>query len=224
MELYHALDRYRFILIEVILEAHLLSKLLENPVLSIATTLTALLTVLNNFIGSFGISPFWSDLFATVIIAYTIIHWTVFILRGVKIKEKVMILNGTTEERISLRALLRNIGPSIVILPVLVLLLVWVSKPLLGHIGHTNWTLCGSFIGNCNQRPCLELSDSKGRRIFDKCFLTDDDSGYKYLAAPNWRSYRPQKVALRCDGNISEAVELSQSFFDDTCAGIVNAR
>lgn len=202
----------------------MLSKLLENPVLGIATTFTALLTILNNLIGSFGLPPFWSDLLATALIAYTTIHWAIFILGKVKRTERILSLNGTTEERIPFRALWKDVGPSIAVVPILILLLIWNAKPLFNHIGDTKWILCGSFIGSCNQRPCLILNDSRGRRISDECFMIDDDSGYKYLAAPNRWTYKPHKAVLRCDGNTSEATELNQSFFNNSCEGVMDAR
>ena len=37
---------------------NLLDKLLQNPVLSLATTISALLVLLNNLVGSFGLPTF----------------------------------------------------------------------------------------------------------------------------------------------------------------------
>jgi hypothetical protein len=200
----------------------LLDKILENPILSILTALTALLAALNGFIGSIGLPPFWADLLVSVTIAGTTVRWAVFIWSESRKKETITGVERNTRQKISFRALWNKIGPTAVAIPLLGALLVWNGIPLLSHIGHANWTLCGAFMRPCNHRPCLILIDSRGRRISEECFTTDDDSGYKYLTAEHWWTYQPDKVVMQCDANKAEAIKVTQPFLDGKCEGSID--
>jgi hypothetical protein len=197
----------------------LLGKLLENPLLSLATTILALLALLNTIVGSFGLSPFWSDVVICLFLVYTTFRWGRIALSGIRRRETIPELDGTRHEVVSYRTLfVRSLSP-IVVIVILVLLLSWNAVPVLRQAREANWSVCGSFLKACNSRVCLKFTDSRGRPVSAECLSVDDDSGYKNFTAPNWRAYRPKRVVVVCEGTPSEPVELDQSFFDATCEG-----
>ena len=81
---------------------NLLDKLLQNPVLSLATTISALLVLLNNLVGSFGLPPFWSDVLISLILGYTTFVWGRFALSRIRRRETVSDLEGTRHEAVPL--------------------------------------------------------------------------------------------------------------------------
>ena len=199
----------------------LLGKLLENPVLSLATTILALLALLNTVVGSFGLSPFWSDVVICLFLGYTIFRWGGIALSGIRRRERVLELEGTRHEVVSYRRLFVRSLPAILVIVILLLLLSWNAVPVVRHASEANWSVCGSFLKACNSRVCLKFLDSRGRPISPECVSVDDDSGYKHFTAPNWWTYQPKHVAVVCEGTPSEPVALDQSFFDATCEGTI---
>lgn len=199
------------------------SKLLENPILTIATTITALVTVLNNLVGSLGLPAFWSDVMASIIIGYTTAYWLIYIFKELKKRDRVVGITTNSSKKSFFKRLLGVSGIAAVV-PALLALLVWNIVPPLQHIRNPHWTLCGTFTLSCSKKPCLILFDSRNRQIADDCYLLDDDSGYKYMTPSHWWTYQPVSVLIRCDGKNSERMNINESMFELTCDGRMDLR
>lgn len=189
--------------------------MLENPVLSIASAIVALLALLNNVVSSLGLPPFWTDLVLSLILTYTVCDWGFLIYCELFRGTTVVAFEGTTKEAFGVK--LRRMMLPIVTFPILFSLLVWTVVPIWRHLGHTNWRICGSFITSCNRNTCLRFTDSRDREVVRGCISVDDDSGYKNFNAPHWWSYEPKNVMLVCNDKASEPLSLDSAFFDNQC-------
>ena len=196
------------------------SKLLDNPALSIATTVSALMVALNGVVGTLGLPPFWSDALVAVTIGYTAGHWFFHTLKESKRKRRRIGLYQGMTNQIGLRAAVTGLTPSVMIIVVLLGLFAWSATPPARHIAHLQWTLCGTFVGSRQKNSCIVLLDSRGRRISSEC-LRPDDSGYLYMARPTWWTYRPEAVSLRNDEVTFEPLVLEESMFDRSCEGVM---
>jgi hypothetical protein len=114
----------------------------------------------------------------------------------------------------------RAAGGSIIVPIILIFPFVWNVTPPAQHLKDTEWALCGTFVVSCKDKACIELYDGRNRKITDRCYPFDDDSGYKKLSAPNWWTYKPQAVDLRCDGEVSGHGFLDETMFSRSCDGV----
>lgn len=196
----------------------LLSKLSDNPILSIATAIITLIATANSITGSIGLPPFWSDLLVSIILLSITIYWSFDSWKESSNKAKSHILSNV-KYNISIQQRIRNIGIYLIILPILIILILYNIYPTTLHLINYKWTLCGQFIVKNPNESCLILYDARNRKISDKCYKLDDDSGYKHLNIPNWWIYKPQTAAVKYQQNISEKKKLKSEMFD--CSGFI---
>ena len=185
----------------------------------IAGAVVSLLALINNLVGSFGLQPFWSDTLVSSVLLLTTVHWGTSVWSEVSRKEAVETLDGVEMRRVGFKVLWHKIRLSFGVLIILLSLFVWSAMPLFVHSLRRDWRVCGSFPTSCEQKTCLRFLDGRGRQVIGECVPFDDDSGYKDFPAPNWWTYRPDQVALVCNGLSSEPIQLEKSFFDGHCAG-----
>jgi hypothetical protein len=203
----------------------LIQFLKENPLLTIVTTISAVLTALNTFIGAFGLPPFWADVFVSTMLAYSAIYWCLHTWRDTKRKRRIIgLAPGPKDGSGSLTKLLKPIGISALIPITLIALFAWNAALPILHLRETQWVLCGTFVSTCTSNSCIELYGMRNRKITNRCYYFDDDSGYLYLKSPNWWTYKPESVSSRCDGKTSGSDLLDQAMFDSSCEGIFKVR
>ena len=199
----------------------LLSKLTDNPILSIATAITALVAAVDRIKSFVGLPPFWSDLLISIILLGITIYWIKDLWKESSGKPQSGFHSGK-RSKITLKERIKNVGIFIIILPLLLILTVWNMYPVISHFYNYKWTLCGQFIVKNPRQNCLYLYDTRNRLIYDKCYRLDDDTGYKFLNMPNWWTYKPQAVAVKNQANISEKKELESKMFDSSdCSGFI---
>jgi hypothetical protein len=180
--------------------------------------------VLSGIVGSLGLSPFWSDVIVSLIIAYTTGHWAGHIWTEAARKEKIMGLEINEEKRPSFLAILKRMSSSAILLPVLVALLVWNVTPLVKIIKNRNWMLCGTIITSCRAPSCLKLYDSRRRMISDDCYQFKDELGYIEISASNFLTYQPEFISMQCNGTTSEITKIKDSMFqviNPSCDGLM---
>lgn len=194
----------------------------KNPLLLALTGVTALLTGLHDFVGSFGLAPFWADVVISALLAISAIYWLVGALRETKRSTRNVGLGGNPKNKLGFINRFRKVaGGSIVVLVILLVLFGWHAAVPATHLTDTQWQVCGTFVASCNGNGCLEFYDGRKRNITERCYPFDDDSGYKQLNAPNWWTYKPQSVQFRCEEKLSRRNFLGQEMFRSSCDAVL---
>lgn len=200
----------------------LVSKLSNNPILGFITGITAFFAAINSIRGLIGLPLFWSDLLISILLSSIAVYWILDswkessekILAKTKIKTDI-------KSKISIKERIDFFGIEIIILPLLIGAITWNIFPVISHLIYYRWTLCGQFIGDNPRKNCLLLYDLRGRQISDECYSLDD-SGYTYLNVPDWWIYKPQTVAIKVKGDISDKQKLKSEMFDNiNCSGSI---
>ena len=193
----------------------------KNPLLAAITGIGAVLTALNSFAGAFGFPPFWADVLVSALLACIGIYWCLAILREMKRRASVIGLGAKPKKKLSfISRFARAAGGSIIVPIILMIPFGWNVAPPAVHFKETDWVLCGTFVVPCTGEACIELYDERNRKVTDRCYPFDDDSGYKKLSTPNWWTYKPQAVELRCDGKLSGRSYLDAAMFSRSCDGV----
>jgi hypothetical protein len=199
----------------------LIEFLQKNPLLAALTGIGAALTALNSFVGPFGFPPFWADVLVSALLAYVGIYWCLAILREMKRRAIAIGLGPKPNKKLSfITRFARVAGGSIIVPIILMIPFGWNVTPPAAHLKDTDWALCGTFVASCKGEACIELYDARNRKVTDRCYPFDDDSGYKKLSAPNWWTYKPQAVDFRCDGKLSGRGYLNAAMFSRSCDGV----
>lgn len=199
-----------------------LAKLIDNPALAIASSVTLLLATVHTFVGSLGLGPFWSDSLVSLLVVFTTIYWGINLTTNRKPSDRVIGLHRQVKKKSGLRRIMTGIDSSIFVLLLLVGLFVWKAVVPINHLRNSSWNLCGTFVSSCPEKPCLELFDYQGRKLYDRCLYFDDDTGYKNLRPRNWWTYKPESFTVSCQGNTSAQTTIPQAMFDSSCEAKVD--
>jgi hypothetical protein len=204
----------------------LLSGIAGNPLLTSLTAVAAILTGANAALSSIGIPRFCGDMAVAIVLGYTAWQWGLTIWRE---SRKVTLTPGFATHGQAPgsglpRRLAKSAGVSVTVPILCVGLLLYNIVPAIEQLSNPRWVLCATFVVDCNGHWCVDFLDSRDRSISDTCFSPSDDTGYLYLAAPNWWTYRPKSVVRRCLGASSERVVLGPRVFDKLCDEVVRLK
>jgi hypothetical protein len=196
-----------------------LSKLKENPILSVTTAMTGILAALNSFVDGTGLPPFWGDCGVTILITMTVIYWGMVMARSIA-------ANVSARGRAArLADFFRGTGTALLLLLFLVMLLIWTARLPVRHLLTGKWSICGEVIVTCSRRPCLFLFDEKGRRIMDDCVVLQDDSGYFHIPDQKYWVYRPVSLGVACESSGAPIhFPMDNQMFSSSCDAIINLK
>lgn len=194
-----------------------MSELQKDPVPIFITAGASVLSAVNGFIGTLGVSPFWADSIVGTLLCVVLAFWVY------RVTKQVASNRRSRGKLASFKALTSGVGASLGIIIVVLALSVWTWIGPVRQIVNPQWSFCGRVVTSCQARSCLLLFDWRGRKIKDECYLPSDDSGYFDISASQWWMYKPFSFAVSCGDKLSQPHSTSP-MFKKLCDGLLDLR
>jgi len=188
------------------------SKVLDNPILTACSAVTAVAAGLNTFVSQFLMPPFWADSVVSILLLTFVINWVGICLNIRKGHHQA----GSR----AARSFLADAVQPLCVLVLLSILLIWTVYPPLSHLLSVSWRICGTFQTDSPPGSCVVGYDGRGRKISDDCFPLDDAHYVRAMAGSHWWVYRPVKLAIHIGNDEGPKFDVRAEMFSASCKGI----
>jgi hypothetical protein len=189
----------------------------KEPVPLFITGAASILSAVNGFTSTLGVTPFWSDSVVGILLCLIFVFW---VYRFVSQCSRNRQLRGMLA---NLQTTLAGTGTSLGTALIVLILTVWTVRGPATQLLRPNWTFCGRIANSCSTHPCVVLYDWRGRKIKDECNLPADDSNYFNIRPDAWYIYKPSSFAVDCGGKISQQYSADR-MFQQLCDSVFDLR